>query len=156
MATHDDGAAAILAAEICEHIPLARAMQVAIARYDGSELEMTAPLAPNINDKGCAFGGSMASLLTLAGWSLIELRLRAAQLHCDIYVGDSQVRYIEPVWGDLRGIARCTEPDALDALVADVGARGKGHVEVRCEIVGEHGPAATLTARFFAKLRRPA
>lgn len=154
MTTPDHAAAATLAIEICEHIPLARAMQVGIAHYDGDELEMTAPLAPNINDKGCAFGGSMASLLTLAGWALIELRLRAAQLHCDIFVGDSQVRYVEPLWGDLRGVARCSEPGALAALVAAVGARGKGHVDVRCEIAGEHGPAATLAARFFAKLRQ--
>src|SRR6185437_5175561 len=90
--------AATLEREILEHIPLARAMQLRVPRYSGDELEMTAPLAPNINDKGCAFGGSMASLLTLAGWGLIELGLRTAGLDCDIYVGDSQLRYREPVW----------------------------------------------------------
>ena len=154
--TTDDTAAAKLSAEIREHIPMARAMDVRIARYDGAELEMTAPLAPNINDKGCAFGGSMASLLTLAGWALVELRLRAERLACDIYVGDSQIRYIEPVWGELRGVARSTAPDALTALVVAVRARGKGHIDIACEIAGGHGAAATLAARFFAKLHHAA
>jgi thioesterase domain-containing protein len=149
-------AAAKLAAEILARIPLTRAMQIDIPRYTGDELEMTAPLAPNINDKGCAFGGSMTSLLTLAGWGLIELGLRAEGLLCDIYVGDSQVRYQQPVWGELRGIARFAEAGAMAPLVASIRARGKGHVDVVCEIAGEGGAAATLTARFFARLHPPA
>jgi thioesterase domain-containing protein len=131
-------------------------MQLSVPRYSGGELEMTAPLAPNINDKGCAFGGSMASLLTLAGWGLIELGLRAQGLDCDIYVGDSNVRYREPLWGELRGIARFAEADAMARVVAAVRAQGKGRADVVCEIAGEQGAAATLTARFVAKLRKQA
>lgn len=155
VAMDDDtsAAAATLQAEILERIPLARAMQLAVPRYTGDEIEMTAPLAPNINDKGCAFGGSMASLLTLAGWGLVELGLRAQDLECDIYVGDSQLRYQEPLWGELRGLARFSERGAMAALVAAVRERGKGYTDVVCEIAGETRAAATLTARFFAKRR---
>lgn len=149
-----DSAAATLEAHILEHMPLARAMQLKVPRYTGEALEMTAPLAPNINDKGCAFGGSMVSLLTLAGWGLIELGLRAQNLDCDIYVGDSQLRYQEPVWGELRGVARFAEPGALANLIAALRTRHKGHAEVTCEIMGEQRAAAILTARFFAKLRK--
>jgi thioesterase domain-containing protein len=146
-------AAAILEAEILARIPLADAMDLRVPRYSGDEIEMTAPLAPNVNDKGCAFGGSMASLLTLAGWGLVELGLRARDLECDIYVGDSHLRYHEPVWGEIRGIARFVEPDALTRLANALRERGKGHVEVVCEIAGDRRAAATLTARFFARLR---
>lgn len=149
-----ESAAATLEAHILERIPLARAMQLRVPRYTGDEIEMTAPLAPNINDKGCAFGGSMASLLTLAGWGLIELGLRAQGLACDIYVGDSQVRYQEPVWSELRGVARFVEPDALADMLQSLRTRGKGHADVVCEIAGEPRAAAVLTARFFAKQRK--
>ncbi len=149
----NDSAAAALETHILDNIPLAHAMDLKVRRYSGDELEMTAPLAPNVNDKGCAFGGSMASLLTLAGWGLIELGLRARGLACDIYVGDSHLRYREPVWGELRGIARFAEADALEKLLAAVKERGKGRAEVVCEIAGGQGAAAVLTARFVAKLR---
>ena len=149
----NDSAAAALEAHILENIPLADAMNLKVRRYTGDLLEMTAPLTPNVNDKGCAFGGSMASLLTLAGWGLIELGLSAQNLECDIYVGDSHVRYHEPVWSELRGIARFAEQGALARLAAAVRERGKGHAEVICEIAGERRAATTLTARFFAKLR---
>ena len=128
-------------------------MQLRVAQYDGDTLAMTAPLAPNINDKGCAFGGSMASLLTLAGWGLVELGLRAQQLDCDIYIGDSRIRYQEPVWGELRGVARFSEAGALAGLIKALRACGKGNVDVTCEVVGEQRAAAILSARFFAKVR---
>ena len=146
-------AAALLERHLLEHIPLARAMQLRVGAYGGDALAMTAPLAPNINDKGCAFGGSMASLLTLVGWGLIELGLREVALDCDIYVGDSQLRYQEPVWGELRASARFAEVAALDGLVNGLRTRGKGIADVVCQIDGEARAAATLTARFFAKLR---
>lgn len=152
----NDSAAAILESHILENIPLADAMNLKVRRYTGDELEMTAPLTPNVNDKGCAFGGSMASLLTLAGWGLIELGLRAEGLDCDIYVGDSHLRYHEPVWSELRGIARFVEPGALSKLAVALGERGKGRADVVCEIAGERRAAVTLTARFFAKLRKHA
>lgn len=150
----NDTAAAALETHILDNIPLADAMDLKVRRYTGDSLEMTAPLTPNVNDKGCAFGGSMASLLTLAGWGLIELGLRAHALACDIYVGNSELRYQEPVWSELRGIARFVEPGALARLANTLRARGKGHIDVVCEIVGEQHPATLLTARFFAKLRK--
>ena len=150
----NDSAAAALESHILENIPLADAMNLKVRRYTGDLIEMTAPLTPNVNDKGCAFGGSMASLLTLAGWGLVELGLRAQELECDIYVGDSHLRYHEPVWNELCGIARFAEHGALPRLVTAVRERGRGHAEVVCEIVGKRRAAVTLAARFFAKLRK--
>ncbi len=150
----DTNVAAALEARILREIPLARAMQLAVTDYSGATLELAAPLAPNGNDKGCAFGGSLTALMTLAGWGLIELGLAADGLACDIYVGDSQVRYREPVWGALHAVARLAQPDTLPALVAALRVRGKGHIDLQCEVVGTDGPAATLAARFFARVRK--
>ena len=101
-------------------IPLARAMDLHIGAWDGDRLEMHAPLAPNINDKGCAFGGSLASVMTLAGWSLIHLATDAERLDCDLYVQDCTIRYLAPVWGEIRAVARLDEGESfvafLDAL----------------------------------------
>lgn len=140
-----------LQTHILEHIPLARAMELRVSRYDGNELQFIAPLAPNINDKGCAFGGSMASLMTLAGWGLIELALRARAIECDIYVGDSQLRYREPLFGELRATARCVDANALAPFVETLSVRGNARIDVICEIAGATQPAASLAAAFVAK-----
>jgi len=149
---HSD-AAALLQAHILEHIPLARAMELSVTRYDGARLEITAPLTPNINDKGCAFGGSLASLMTLAGWGLVELNLRERGFVCDIYVGDSIVRYREPLWGELRATARYAREDAFHSFLEALVKRGKARIDVICAVAGGKGDAATLDAAFVAKSR---
>ena len=93
-----------------EGIPLARAIDLRVADYDGNRLALSAPLAPNVNDKGCAFGGSMSSLLTLAAWGLVNLKLAEAGLAADVYVQDAQLSYLAPVWGEL--VAEATARDA--------------------------------------------
>ena len=140
--------------ELLAEIPLARAMQLRIAAWDGTTLAMAAPLAPNINDKGCAFGGSLASVMTLAGWALVRLAVDRAGLACDIYVQDSMIRYLAPVWGDFAASAELAAGDSFEDFLPALRARGKARASVRCTVPAAGGePAATLEARFVALLR---
>ena len=56
-------------------------MGIRVAAYDGTSLKLTAPLAPNINHKSTAFGGSLYSLAVLCGWGIVHLKLAEAALH---------------------------------------------------------------------------
>ena len=141
--------------ELLADIPLARAMALSVAAYDGYSLTLAAPLAPNINDKGCAFGGSLASLMTLAGWGLLKLAVDARGLDCDIYVQDSTVRYLAPVWQDFGAVAELDEDSSFDEFFAALRTRGKGRLRVRCRVaLPDGGDAATLEARFVALAKR--
>ena len=143
-----------LTAFIRAEIPLARAMDLRLHGYDEERVSFTVPLAPNVNDKGCAFGGSLVSLMTLAGWAWVELALQRRGEHCDVFVAESTVRYLEPVWGDFRSEAWLAEGSAWAPFFATLAARGKARIEVACCVPGSDGrPAATLTARFVAKRR---
>lgn len=53
---------------LLDAMPPVAALGVRVARCDAERVVLEAPLARNVNDKACAFGGSLASLLTLAGW----------------------------------------------------------------------------------------
>jgi thioesterase domain-containing protein len=132
-------------------IPLAQAMQLRVRDYDGERLTLVAPLAPNINDKGCAFGGSLLSLLTLAGWGLIVLRLRELNTRCDVYVQDSAARYLAPVWEELVAEARLAEGEAWDEFTRALQARGRARLRVTCRVALATGAdACTMDARFVA------
>lgn len=146
---------AALQAHLLADIPLARAMSLSIGAYDGDSLTLAAPLAPNINDKGCAFGGSLASLMTLAGWGLVKLAVDARNLDCDIYVQDSTIRYLAPVWQDFSTTAQLAHGDSFAAFFDALGGRGKGRLRVRCTVpLPDGGEAATLEARFVALAKR--
>ncbi|MEO5810604.1 MAG: YiiD C-terminal domain-containing protein [Rhodanobacter sp.] len=137
-----------------EEIPLARAMDVQLAEYSGNMVSLRVPLAPNVNDKGCAFGGSLVSLMTLTGWALVELALRERGEACDVYVGESTVHYLAPLWQDFRSEARLAGGD-WTTFFATLAARGKARIEVACRVPGDNGTsAATLSARFVAKRRQ--
>lgn len=142
--------------EILAEIPLAGAMQLRIAEYRPDGLVLEAPLGPNINDKGCAFGGSLASLMTLACWALVVLRLRAAGEDCDVYVQDSQLRYLAPVWGDIRAESRLAEGENWDGFFAMLATRGKGRLRVLAAVGDGSGKSATTLEARFVALRRAA
>ena len=150
-----EAAAAALEREILDRIALARAMAIRVDAYDGDSLTMSAPLAPNVNDKGCAFGGSLVSLMTLAGWGLVKLALDRQQRDCDIYVQDSDVRYLAPVWGDFSATARLLDRESFAAMVEALTLRGRARTRVRCVVPLPDGSAAAmLEARFVAIARR--
>ena len=139
---------------IRDEIPLAHAMDLQLDGCDDDRLSLRAPLAPNVNDKGCAFGGSLVSLMTLSGWALVELALRRRGLDCDVFVAESTVRYLAPLWQDFRSEARLAADADWATFFSTLAARGKARIGVDCVIPGEHGkPACTLSARFVAKRR---
>jgi thioesterase domain-containing protein len=136
---------------LLEDIPLARFIQLQIGAWDGATLDMRAPLAPNINDKGCAFGGSLASVMTLACWALIKLAADERGVSCDIYVQDSSLRYLAPVGQDFAARARLADDQPADTFFETLAARGKARMSVHCEVrAGDGTIACSLAARFVA------
>jgi thioesterase domain-containing protein len=135
-------------------MPPVAALRMAIDGYDGDALRLSAPLSAHVNDKGCAFGGSLGSLLTLAGWGLVQLRLEAAGIDADIFVADSRVRFRAPLHDDLLAVARLADPAAWSGFIAALAARGRGRIQVEGVVpLADGGEAATLDASFAAIVR---
>lgn len=135
-------------------MPPVAAMRLSIAGYDGRCLRLRAPLAVHVNDKGCAFGGSLVSLMTLAGWGLASATLHAAGLDADVFVADSQVRYLAPLFADLEAEARfAADADAAD-FVATLRQRGRARIAIDATVpLPGGGDATVMQARYVAIAR---
>lgn len=132
-------------------MPPVAAMQPAIEARDAGTLRLRAPLAANINDKGCAFGGSLTSLMTIAGWGIVSLTLAEAGLDADIYVADSRVRYLKPVFEDLVVDAGFDDPVEAAGLADVLRQQGRASVRIQARTqLADGGVAATLVARYVA------
>ena len=132
-------------------MPPVAALALAPAAFDGTELVLRAPLAANVNDKGCAFGGSLVSLMTLAGWGLVSARLRAAGAEADVFVADSQVRYRAPLYADLEARARIEGDVSTEAMAAQLHRDGRVAVQVAARVcLPEGGDAVRMQARYVA------
>ncbi|KAF1693569.1 YiiD C-terminal domain-containing protein [Pseudoxanthomonas koreensis] len=134
-------------------IPLVREMQIEVLGEADGRLRLRAPLAPNVNDKGSAFGGSLASLMTLAGWALATLRLEQAGLEADVYVADSHLRYLAPLEDELLAEAWLEEGD-WDDFITTFRRRGRARCQVAaCVRLPGGGEATTFGGRFVALAR---
>ncbi len=136
-----------------QSIPMVRAMQVELAGASDGCLRLRAPLAPNVNDKGSAFGGSLVALMTLAGWGLATWQLARAGLEADVYVADSSVRYLAPLYGVLEAEARLEHGD-WDAFAATLRTRGRARCNIAARIALPGGGDATVLAGRFVALAR--
>ncbi|KAF1013384.1 MAG: hypothetical protein GAK31_03533 [Stenotrophomonas maltophilia] len=136
---------------VLDCMPAVRAMQIRLDGYAESVLRITAPLAANVNDKGNAFGGSLASVLTLSGWALVSLRLQLAGHDAEVYVADSNLRYLAPIYEDLHAHAQAAESSAWDTFLATFRQRGKARISIVASQPGSNGRAAAeLSGRFVA------
>ena len=132
-------------------MPPVAALQLRIAGFDGDALRLEAPLAAHVNDKGCAFGGSLASMMTLAGWGLVTLRLQQSGFAAEVYVADTQLHYRAPLFADLQASARLAEPDAWTGVLERLRDRGRASVRIAaCVTLPDGGIAAECEARFVA------
>ena len=141
--------------EYCRGMPPVAAMQVEVEGMRGDALRLTAPLSANVNDKGNAFGGSLTSLMTVAGWGLVTLKLRVAGLKAEVYVADSQIRYLAPLYDDLVAEAVFAEGQAWDLFVDTLVQRGRARLQVDARVLlPEGGLATTLSGRYVAIAKR--
>ncbi len=134
-------------------MPPVRALGLRVAHYDGEVLRLTAPLSANVNDKGSAFGGSLASLMTLAAWGLSTLKLGEAGHRAEVYVQDSHLRYLKPLYDELRIEARLAPEQDWSTFLATYAARGKARAHLLAEARDGEGAVVTAFEGRYVALR---
>lgn len=137
-------------------MPPARALQPQVQSCAQGRLRLHAPLAPNVNDKGTAFGGSLASMMTLAAWGLTVLQVEAGGFDADVYVADSQFRYLAPLRDALHAEAWLdAEGDGWAVFLGTLRSRGRARATLAARVLSPAGEVvAQASARYVAILRR--
>lgn len=130
------------------NIPLTSAMQLQAHAYDGERLELSAPLAANVNDKGTAFGGSLYNIAVLSGWSLLRLKLNEAGLNQkNIVIYEANTRYLAPVTGELRAACSITT-DALTELMHTLQKKNRARITLTATIYQQDKAAVEFTGQY--------
>lgn len=132
-------------------IPLSRAMQVRVLRFDQTGLVLGAALAPNLNHKKTAFGGSLNSLATLACWGLIQLlRPEEAKAAMTVVIQESRVQFIKPVARDFEAVCTLPAPHKLEKFLHMLNRKGRARLELEASIPASSGMALSFQGRFVA------
>ncbi len=125
----------------------AQALQIRPVDYAGGRLVLAAPLAPNLNDKGTGFAGSISSILALAGWGAITLLLRDAGVDGDVLLVKSEIDYLKPVQSGLRAEAEIPAAER-ERVLADLRERRRSRVCIQARLSSDETECATMTAHY--------
>lgn len=131
-----------------EKIPLTVAMGVHVEHCDDASLVLSAPLAPNRNHLGTAFGGSLHTMATLSGYSLLWWLLRTPEAH--IVIRESTIHYDKAVTGDLRAVCHAPASEELAVFRRDFARKGKARLRLAATIEQEGEIAVRFTGVFVA------
>ncbi|WP_290813047.1 thioesterase domain-containing protein [Ferrovibrio sp.] len=130
-----------LEAYLHAHIPLSAAMQVAVVSASSDAVTLSAPLAPNINHRSTAFGGSISTLAILSAWSLVNLRIKTDGLNTRLVIQSNRVDYDAPIESDFTATATLADIAAWPGFLKLLARKGRARIVVqsivRCgDIVG--------------------
>jgi thioesterase domain-containing protein len=136
-----------------DQMPPVAAMQIRAVSCDGERIFLHAPLPANVNDKQCAFGGSLASVMTLAGWGLLSWRLARVGIAAEVYVADSQLRYLAPLEEDLLGEGWIADGEDWDGFLRCFQDRGRARIGLAACVRDSRGTVVAQMSARFAALR---
>ncbi len=131
-------------------------MAVRFLYFDQRGLALTAPLAPNCNDKGTAFGGSLAAIASLAAWATCYMVLReAGETEAEIVVAHSELDYLRPVGTAITALCLRPDPGAEAAFVAAYQNQGRARWTLMVQVPDGGEDAVALRFRGHYAARRP-
>ena len=144
----DPSSAAELEAYLHERIQVSRLMEIKVAECESGRLVLTAPLEVNHNHFGTAFGGSLATLATLAGYSALWMALGDREAH--VVVKRSEINYLRPVRKEIRATCEIPGGEALDGFRRALASRGKARMDLSVVIEEDGETCVEFTGQFVA------
>jgi thioesterase domain-containing protein len=111
-------------------IPLSQAMAVSAVDVSEESVQLSAPLAPNLNHRATVFGGSASAVAILAAWSLLHVRLQASFPSVSIVIQRQSMSYSRPIHGTFAARARLAQPDEWPRFLRLLTRRGRARIAV--------------------------
>lgn len=135
-------------------IPMVNFMDVRVLSCDVRGVVLEAPLAPNRNHIGTAFGASLHGLATLSAWGLVWLTLED-KVEREIVVGQSTMRYRAPAPSTFQARCALPEPTVLWGLRDDYTNRGRGRIVLTAAVECAGERVADFEGTFVAIKGKP-
>lgn len=136
---------------IDDNIPLVGALGAKVASYDGQRLIIELPLAPNVNHKSTAFGGSLYCAGVLAAWGLLYLKLIEVEEEGVIVIFDGSVHYHKPVLGGFKSSCRSPDVAAWEKFIKIYRRKGKSRLKIDSEIICGDQICASFKGEFVVQ-----
>lgn len=143
----------ILENKLHNEIPLTKFMDLKITKYDEKELITLAPLNKNINDKGTAFGGSLATLTIISGWSIFWLISKELEINSEnIVVIKNEHSYRKPVTKELICHTKRPTKDEIENLKNKLLLKKSASIKISSQIIEDGEICVDFTGYYVIKI----
>ncbi|MBF7065497.1 thioesterase domain-containing protein [Aliarcobacter butzleri] len=143
----------ILENKLHNEIPLTKFMDLKITKYDEKELITVAPLNKNINDKGTAFGGSLATLTIISGWSICWLISKKLEINSEnIVVIKNEHSYRKPVTKELICHTKRPTKDEIENLKNKLLLKKSASIKISSQIIEDDEVCVDFTGYYVIKI----
>lgn len=134
-----------------QHIPLTAALGARVLLCSEKSVRISAPLQPNLNHRNTAFGGSLATLGILSGWTLLHFALRARGVEARLVIQKSECEFLEPVAHEF--IAESTLPEAeWERFLATLTKHRRARIAIGSAISADGRAAVAASGSYVALL----
>jgi thioesterase domain-containing protein len=137
-----------------KEIPVTAEMGIAIVRASPDLVRIAAPLTPNINYNGTAFGGSMYTVAALASWLLLSITLTEVGHEAEyIVIQDGAIEYLEPARDRFEAESAWSSEDSRSRFLRTLGRRRVARSQLEARVICRGALSAAFRGRFVARIR---
>jgi thioesterase domain-containing protein len=139
--------------QIDSEFPLAKHIGIVVESAEDGGVVLCAPLEPNGNHNGTAFGGSLFCVAVLAAWGWLSRYLAMHQLVADAVVQESTISYLAPVRGTLRATLTAPPAEQIDKFRKMLRRARRGRIRLRVDLHSGEVVVTRFDGVFAATIR---
>lgn len=134
-------------------IPLTKLMQLEITDYNENLLITKAPLQININDKGTAFGGSLATITIISAWSLCWLISKELGFESNnIVVIKNEHSYKKPVTKEIVCFTYKPSKEEIELLKEKLLTKKSASIKIKSQIIENNEVCVDFIGYYVIKI----
>jgi thioesterase domain-containing protein len=132
-----------------QHLPVTDYLGMRVEAYDGDKFSLAIDLAPSINDKMTAFGGSLFSVCVMNCWGMCYLQARERGINPNMVVSHGEIDYLAPV-NDEVIIASCEQPEGInwDDFFESFKEKGRARAKLTSTIICNGKEAVRFSGQY--------
>ena len=139
---------------IVEEMPITKHLEFSLASDEEGCLRASAPLEPNANHMGSAFGGSLSMLATLTGWAMMHQvvteKMEDMRRQVEVIIQESDIEYLRPVYENIAVTCEPPDEDAIERFENMLERWGRARLDLKCKIDAAGERAVTFIGRYVA------
>jgi thioesterase domain-containing protein len=143
---------------IVEKMPITEHLEFELAADEQGRLRASAPLQPNANHMGSAFGGSLSMLATVTGWAMMHQLVQETMQDAmedmrhrvEVMIQESDIEYLRPVYENISVVCEPPDEDAQERFQEMLDRWGRARLELECKINEAGERAVTFIGQYVA------